>query len=176
MNSTQVFCFACGFSYREPRPIPRKWLSLAVPILFALALLLATVVLLVPQFTGRPWRFPFEKAGAAPRVPASPGEDQAGGSEAALTPEQRELMQDCRREVALLLGDVVRLRHRVSKDRRARDSIVAAIDRAETQLEITRRMVGVLAVSADSEALTDVRSFLRDRLDRVRSRLDALGP
>lgn len=161
MKPTQVYCFACGFSYRDPRPAPRKRLSLAVPVLFALVLVVIAAVLLAPQFTGRAWRAPFEKAWWS--------QEQGVGSRPPLTPQQRQLTQDCRREVAELVVDVARLRQRP-----APDSVIPVLNWAEEQLAATRRMAAVFAVVSDSEALSDVAGFLRERLERVRVRLAEL--
>uniref|UniRef100_A0A7C4G915 Uncharacterized protein n=1 Tax=candidate division WOR-3 bacterium TaxID=2052148 RepID=A0A7C4G915_UNCW3 len=176
MKPTQVFCFACGFSYREPVPTPRKWLSLVVPILSALALLLIAAVLLVPQFTGRHWRPPFAIAAPAPNQPAAPSPGRDSVVPAAPSPEQQKLLQDCDQEIAALRERVELLRNRALQNPAARDSTIAAVDWAETQLEITRRMADALLVIADSEALSDVRRFLEQRLAGVRARLDKLGP
>jgi hypothetical protein len=90
----------------------------------------------------------------------------------ALRPRVREY----ERRADALLRQVERMRrlprgrHGASEERRS------SLSWAETQLAITRRLAGALAVSADSEAVEDVCSLLDQRLHRVQARLDALGP
>ena len=172
MAPTQVFCFACGYSHRDPVPLARRRLGLAVVILVAAAWLALTAAVLALTFGGPSWRQKLARVLTGQLAPTAEA-NRPDSTNAAVSVELQTLVRQYEREVGTASVRVAQLRRRLaSEPGRDRDS--ATLDWAETQLKATRLMVRTLAVSTDSEAMRDVEDFLDGRLSKVQARLSGL--
>jgi len=173
MSPTQVFCFACGYSPRDPVPLARRRLSLVIFILAAATWLVVVAGVLVLTFGGSSWRAKLAQvlSGHTVLMRDSDQEDSTG---AAIPVELQTLVRRYEREVNEMSLHVAQLRRRLASERGRDDNRIATLDWAETQLKATRLMVRALAVSTDSEAMRDVEDFLDGRLSKVQARLSGL--
>ena len=172
MSPTQVFCFACGYSLRDPVPLARRRFSLVVVILAAAAWLALMAAVLALTFGGPSWRQKLARALTGQPAPAAAA--YRPDSANALVPvELQTLVRRHEREVNEVSLHVAQLRKRITGEP-GRERDWATLDWAETQLKATHLMVRALAVSTDSEAMRDVEDFLDLRLSKVQARLSDL--